>query len=38
VRFFVTDIGENPANSFQVVPGSIYAPVRPYGIHTVVIK
>jgi hypothetical protein len=38
VTFFVTDIAENPANSFKVVPGSIYAPVRPYGIHTVVIK
>ena len=38
VTFFVTDIAENPAYSFKVVPGSIYAPVRPYGIHTVVVK
>lgn len=38
INYFVTDIAENPANSFKVVPGSIYAVVKPFGIHTVVIK
>lgn len=38
IAFYVTDIAENPANLFKVVPRSLYVPVKPLGIHTVVIK
>ncbi len=38
VVFYVTDIAENPANQFKVIPRSLYVPVKPLGIHTVVIK
>jgi len=38
LAFYVTDIAENPANLFKVVPRSLYVPVKPLGIHTVVIK
>ncbi|MDD8027004.1 MAG: glycoside hydrolase family 38 C-terminal domain-containing protein, partial [Acidobacteriota bacterium] len=38
VTYLVTDIAENPSNTFKVVPESIYVPFRPYGIHTVVVR
>ncbi len=38
IAFFATDIAENPANLFKVLPRSLYVPVKPFGIHTVVIK
>jgi hypothetical protein len=38
VSFYVTDIAENPANLFKVLPRSLYVPVKPLGIHTVIIK
>jgi len=34
----VTDLAEAPANTFTVVPRSIFAAVKPYGLHTVVIR
>ena len=38
VTFTVTDIAETPANTFKVVPRSIFFPAKPFGLHTVVIK
>ncbi len=38
VSYRVTDLSEAPANTFTVVPRSIFAPVKPYGLHTVVIR
>ncbi len=34
----VTDIGEGPANIATVVPGSIYADLKPFGLQTIVIR
>jgi len=38
ISFMMTDIAEIPANSFKVVPGSIYVLVKPLGLHTIVIR
>jgi alpha-mannosidase len=38
LTFTATDIGESPANSFEVVPRSIYVRLKPYQIVTVVIR
>lgn len=38
VTYFVADLAENPTNMQKVVPESIYIPIRPHGIHTVVIR
>ncbi|MCX6566670.1 MAG: glycosyl hydrolase-related protein [Candidatus Aminicenantes bacterium] len=38
LTYAATDIGENPANTFEVVPRSIYVDLRPFQIVTVKIK
>ena len=38
LTYTVTDVAEGPANANTVVPGSIYATLKPFGLQTVVIK
>ncbi len=38
LKYSVTDAGENPANVYEVVPGSIYVRLKPYQIATVIIR
>ena len=38
VTYAVTDCAEGPANARTVVPGSIYVPLKPFAIQTVVIR
>jgi len=38
LTYSATDIGENPANAFEVVPRSIYVDLKPFQIVTVRIK
>jgi alpha-mannosidase len=38
LTYLVTDLGESPANAFEVVPRSIYATLKPYQIVTVKVK
>jgi hypothetical protein len=38
LTYLVTDLGESPANAFEVVPRSIYVTLKPYQIVTVKIK
>ncbi len=38
LTYTATDIGENPANTFEVVPRSIYVNLKPFQIVTVKIK
>ncbi|MBN1940114.1 MAG: hypothetical protein JW843_11035 [Candidatus Aminicenantes bacterium] len=38
LTYTVTDIGEHPANAFEVVPGSVYVRLKPYQIVTVIVR
>ena len=38
LTYALTDVAEGPANANTVVPGSIYATLKPFGLQTVIIK
>ena len=38
LTYTVTDCAEGPANARTVIPGSIYVPLKPLAIQTVIIR